>query len=60
MTSTAATQWLTLAQVAERLGVDKRTVARWISSGDLIPFRNGRVVRIPLDEFERFTKKHCR
>lgn len=60
MPSPATQQWLTIAEVAERLGVDKRTVARWIAAGDLVPFRNGRVVRVALDELERFIKRHCR
>ncbi len=60
MTDLAADQWLTLAEVAAKFDVDKRTVARWIERGDLVPFRKGRVVRIPLDELERFVKRHRR
>lgn len=60
MPNSATEKWLTIAEVAARLDVHARTVRRWIQSGDLVPFRNGRVVRIPLDELERFVKRHCR
>ena len=60
MTDSADRRWLTIAEVAAQFDGDARTVGRWIQRGDLIPFRHGRVVRIALDELERFLKRHCR
>jgi excisionase family DNA binding protein len=46
----AAKRYLTKAQVAELLGVSKRTVQRWIASGRLRAVRLGRnTVRIAED-----------
>lgn len=33
MNNTPKTQWLTLAQAAERLGVSTTTLGRWIAAG---------------------------
>lgn len=38
---------MTTAQVAERFGVDVRTVARWVNAGRLIPAVTGSGLRGP-------------
>ena len=50
---------LTREEVADRWGVNVRTVAREIERGNLRAFRVGRVIRIPLtaiQEYERGVK----
>ena len=43
-----APAYLTTSQVADMLGVDQRTVERWVSSDPSMPvLRRGRVVRFP-------------
>jgi excisionase family DNA binding protein len=47
--------FLTVAEVAARLGIDERTVRRWIVSGRLPAIQLGgprAPVRIPVDEFD--------
>jgi len=45
-----ATEWLTVAQVAEMLSVDEKTVTRWSRSDASMPvLRRGRVVRFRRD-----------
>ena len=49
---------LTPAEVAELLRVSKRTVLRWVETGELRAFRFGpRLLRIPRSEVERFLRK---
>ena len=45
---------LTIAEVADRIGVSERTVRRWIDRGDLRSWQRGRIVRVPADELRRF------
>ena len=47
---------LTIADAAAAMGVGRRTLQRWISDGSVAVFRRGRVVRVPLDEIERFRR----
>lgn len=44
----ASTEFLTVAQFAERLGVSRRTVDRWLEDGLPCSVRRGGVVRIDL------------
>jgi excisionase family DNA binding protein len=46
--------FFTMDQVAEMMGVDKRTVQRWIEKGKLVPHRVGAVVRISEADLDRF------
>ena len=47
---------LTREQLADRWGVNVRTVAREIERGNLRAFRVGRVVRIPISAIEEYEK----
>jgi len=44
--------------VADRMGVSKRTVLRWIERGDLAAYRVGSVTRIRTEDFDAFLRKH--
>ena len=46
--------FLSIAEVADRIGVSERTVRRWIDRGDLNSWRRGRIVRVPVAELRRF------
>ncbi len=47
---------LTVAQVAEVLGVHENTVRREIRRGNLHPYRAGRALRITQDELARYRR----
>ncbi|MBA2770274.1 MAG: helix-turn-helix domain-containing protein [Sporichthyaceae bacterium] len=48
-------QWVSLDDAADRAGVHKRTIRRYISSGRLAAFRMGpRLVRIDAAELDAF------
>jgi excisionase family DNA binding protein len=49
-------QLLTVEQVAERLSVSTRTVRRLIDSGELPAHRMGRMVRVSVDDLERYIR----
>lgn len=55
---TSNTTMLKPDEIAERMGVSKRTVLRWIERGDLTAYRVGSVTRIEPAEFERFLSRH--
>jgi excisionase family DNA binding protein len=50
----AQRQMLTIAVVANRLGVSERTVFRWLQKRQLKGFRIGRVLRISEADLEEF------
>jgi excisionase family DNA binding protein len=54
----AMTRFLTIEEVAERLGVSTRTVRRWIQSGQLVAHRVRQVVRIAPADFDAFLRQH--
>lgn len=45
--------WMTTLAIADEYDVSERTVRRWISSGDLPAYRNGRLLRVKRDDVER-------
>lgn len=53
--SRARTNYLSLQDVAEELGISDRTVRRWISTGRLKAIQpSPRVIRIEASELDRF------
>jgi putative molybdopterin biosynthesis protein len=46
--------WLSTQDAAKRLGVTSRTLYRFIDQGELPAYRLGRVIRLKLDEVDRF------
>jgi excisionase family DNA binding protein len=51
-------RYLTLPEVAERLKVSRRTVYRWIKSGDLDAYQFGREYRITERDLKDFLEAH--
>jgi excisionase family DNA binding protein len=51
-------QFLTIAEVAERLRVATRTVRRWIAAGELVAHRFGASVRIAEADLRAFVALH--
>lgn len=52
--------YITVTQVANTLRVTPTTVHKWINSGQLPALKLGdhsRVIRIPLDEYEKFLER---
>lgn len=52
--STDPAHWLSTAEAAARLGITARTVYRFIDEGQLPAYRFGRVIRLKIDDVERF------
>ena len=51
-------RYLTLPEVAEQLKVSRRTVYRWIKSGDLDAYQFGREYRITESALKDFLEAH--
>ena len=49
-------QLLTVEEVAERLSVSVRTVRRLIDGGELPAHRMGRMVRVSVDDLDRYIR----
>ncbi|MBK9696762.1 MAG: helix-turn-helix domain-containing protein [Propionibacteriaceae bacterium] len=57
-TSAVTSQWLTLAQAAQTLGVCTRTIRRRISTGDLPAYKIGRkAIRIKVADLDRISRR---
>lgn len=54
----STTKFLSPAEVAERLGISRRTVDRFIASGELRAHRFGKLVRIAENEVLTFVRRH--
>jgi excisionase family DNA binding protein len=52
----AAKPFYSIAEVADLLGVNERTIRRWIDQGDLVAHRFGRQLRISRADFEAFVR----
>ncbi len=50
---------LTIAEAAERLRVNPKTLRRWIAGGDLAAYRVGRQWRITEDQLTQFLRAQC-
>lgn len=51
-------KFFTLAEVAERLKVNYRTVYRWVRSGDLSAIQFGREYRVTETDLQAFIEEH--
>jgi excisionase family DNA binding protein len=51
-------RFYSIAEVAEIIGVSRRTVRRWIAKKDLIAHHFGRSVRIAEDDLKIFLAQH--
>lgn len=47
-------EWLSTKEAAARLGVTLRSLYRFIDEGDLVAYKFGRVIRLQLDDVDRF------
>lgn len=56
-TSQSLPRVLSLDLVAELLGCNRRTVQREIERGKLKAFKAGSLIRVRLEEFERYTQE---
>ncbi len=54
-----AIRWMSTKSAAEYLGVNLRTLYRFIDEGDLVAYKFGRVIRIKEDDVEAFVE-HAR
>jgi len=53
-----AGQFLSLARVAEILGLDRSTVYRMVARGDLATYRVGRQIRVLQEDLDAYLEKH--
>ena len=56
--STPISPLLTIADVAERLRVNAKTVRRWIATGELPAYKVGRQWRVAEEDLSAFLAKH--
>lgn len=52
--------WLTVAQVAQLLGVHENSVRRRIGAGQMPHLRDGRILRVPRDGLREYLRGHMR
>jgi excisionase family DNA binding protein len=48
------TRWLSTKEASESLGVNLRTLYRFIDEGELAAYKFGRVIRLKAEDVERF------
>ncbi len=53
-------RFLTIAHVAQIVGVSTRTVRRWVKCGDLVTHRFGGLVRVAESDLNAFIASHRR
>ena len=56
---TEETAWLGTKEAAAQLGITLRSLYRFIDEGDLAAYRFGRVIRLKVDDVERYVES-CR
>jgi excisionase family DNA binding protein len=54
MAMTTPIRWMSTKDAAEYLGVNLRTLYRFIDEGDLVAYKFGRVIRMKADDVDRF------
>lgn len=47
-------RWMSTKEASEYLGVNLRTLYRFIDEGDLVAYKFGRVIRMKSDDVDRF------
>ena len=50
-------EWLSTADAAKRLGINTRTLYRFIDAGEIPAYKFGRVIRVQADDVETFIEK---
>lgn len=53
-----STQWLSVEDIANELGVKITTVRAWIRSKQLIAYKFGNTYRIKREDYDKFLKEH--
>jgi excisionase family DNA binding protein len=53
------TEWLGTKEASARLGITLRSLYRFIDEGDLAAYKFGRVIRVKVEDVERFIES-CR
>lgn len=50
-------EWLSTGDAAERLGINTRTLYRFIDTGEIPAYKFGRVFRVKAEDVEAFIEK---
>ncbi len=54
----APRQWISAKEAARRIDVTQRTIYRYINAGDLPASKVGSLIRIAIDDFDRWLEAH--
>lgn len=49
-------EWLSTAEAANRLGINTRTLYRFIDAGELTAYKFGRVIRVKASDLDTFVE----
>lgn len=49
-------EWLSTAEAANRLGINTRTLYRFIDAGELTAYKFGRVIRVKATDLDSFVE----
>ena len=49
-------EWLSTAEAANRLGINTRTLYRFIDAGELTAYKFGRVIRVKASDLDSFVE----
>ena len=49
-------EWLSTAEAANRLGINTRTLSRFIDAGELTAYKFGRVIRVKASDLDSFVE----